>query len=299
MNFNFTIGCDPEIFLRKDGKAYSAHGVIPGTKKEPFEVDKGAIQVDGMAVEFNTEPAPLQGNDGGSFKQFNGNIVSVMKSLKEGVQKYDPELTFNLSSVQDFDEETMKAQPPEAVELGCDPDYNAYTLKVNPRPEGAAVNFRTASGHIHIGWGADIPIDHPSHMEICGSFVKYLDATVGMFMTLLDRDPRRRELYGKAGAFRPKPYGVEYRTPSNLWLASRAKRQAIFDLCQGAVQAASGGWSIEKMTGFHPEDIANIIDTGDFESAGKVLMKLGGSFYYSKGTWELFQSLMKEEKVAA
>ncbi len=53
MTVNFTIGADPEIFLRRRGKAFSAHGVIPGTKKEPHNVEKGAVQVDGMAVEFN------------------------------------------------------------------------------------------------------------------------------------------------------------------------------------------------------------------------------------------------------
>lgn len=65
------------------------------------------------------------------------------------------------------------------------------------RPEGDRL-FRTGAGHIHIGWGADIPVDNREHHEICASFVKMLDATVGLFMTCIDRDPRRRELYGKA-----------------------------------------------------------------------------------------------------
>ena len=261
----FTIGCDPEIFLTKRGKAVSAHGMIPGDKKNPHPVPNGAIQVDGLAVEFNTAPVPLA-----DFASFNENICRVLHELKAAVKKTDADVSFALVPTMDFDPEYLAAQPDEAKELGCDPDYSAYTLKPNPRPNGE-VPFRTASGHIHVGWGADIPVDNQEHLQICADFVKMLDATVGLFMTDLDRDPRRRELYGKAGAFRPKPYGVEYRTPSNVWLRSKATRKMVWRLMSQAVHFMQGGRTVEATLGITSEGIQRIIDTGDYGLARHLL----------------------------
>lgn len=281
---SFLIGCDPELFLKKKGKAFSAHGVIPGTKSEPYKVPGGAVQVDGMAVEFNTDPVRLDdGFQGGDYAGFEKNVTGVMKEMEKLVKQHDGDLSFNIASVQDFDEDTMKAQPKEAVELGCNPDYNAYTGKENPAPDGDAVLFRTASGHIHIGWDADIPVTNPEHVEICAGFVKYMDATVGMFMTLIETDNRRRELYGKAGAFRPKPYGVEYRTPSSVWLTSKMRRQAIFDLCRIAVTMAKGQTNTKRVTGYDEDEIRQIIDEGDYESAHTALQNMRNEYWFEFG----------------
>lgn len=291
----FTIGCDPEIFLvdARTSKPVSAYGVVKGTKREPFKVPAGAYQVDGMALEFNTDPVPATGQ----FPMFDKNIVSVMKKLKEDVKANGfKTVRFNIAPVQDFGEDLMAEQPKEAKELGCDPDWNAYTKEPNPRPDGD-VTFRTASGHIHVGWGADIPVDHPDHIDICAGFVKKLDMTVGMFMTLIDTDPRRRELYGKAGAFRPKPYGVEYRTPSNVWLTHKNRRRIIYDLVNLAtwlnmqndrsVKIAVTGQPYLNYGAWGPNPyrfvydipdldtfIQTIINTGDTANANRVLQNI-------------------------
>lgn len=297
----FTIGADPEVFVKKNGKPISVHETgLPGSKKEPFKTAAGAVQRDGMAAEFNINPSPI--ND---FEAFNQNIVRTIGDLRTLVNK-EGEVNLALQPVMDFDPEYLKAQPDEATELGCDPDFCAYTLKPNPRPNGE-VSFRTAAGHVHIGWGADIPIDNPEHMEICAGFVKMLDATVGLYMTFIDREPRRRELYGKAGAFRPKPYGVEYRTPSNLWLKNRDRRGLLHKLVNLAINKHTQGYSIDRLTGIKEDFIRSIIDNGDHVAAKSILdnniIGADAPFGAPKGSllgyWTIIKAEMQKEEVIA
>ena len=207
MSLNILVGADPEIFMMKGGKFVSAHGAVPGDKKNPHKVDKGAVQVDGMALEFNIDPAKNE-------QEFITNLTTVMATLKDMVPGYD----LNAVPVADFDEAVMLAQPQEALELGCEPDFNAWENgAVNPRPDGK-VNFRTGAGHVHIGWGNDFDIGDPNHLEACCMVVKQLDYYLGLGSLLYEPDNRRRTMYGAAGAFRPKSYGVEYRVLSNAWL---------------------------------------------------------------------------------
>lgn len=261
---NFTFGADPEIFLKKNGKPASAFGLIPGDKENPHKTEGGAIQVDGMAAEFNIDPVPS--ND---FELFNTRVIQQIKEIRNRVPGYN----LNVSPVQDFGQEFLDAQPAKAKELGCDPDWCAYTKAVNPRPDGERT-FRTGAGHVHVGWGANIPVDNEEHIEICANFVKIMDATVGLFMTIIDTDPRRRELYGKAGAFRPKPYGVEYRTPSNAWITNRDNRKAMFILMRYSVQLAKSRFA--ENANF--DEVQRIINEGDVPAATELL----------RGTFRIF-----------
>lgn len=205
---NILIGSDPEVFMYRLGKAKSAHGVIPGTKDNPYPVKDGAVQVDGMALEFNINPAATK-------KEFVSNLKSVMGTLNTMIPKGHE---LKATPTAHFSAYYMRKQPAEAKELGCDPDFNAYKDgEANPRPNGK-VNFRTGAGHVHIGWTNNQDINHPDHIEACCILTRELDYYLGLGSMLFDPDTQRRELYGKAGAFRPKPYGCEYRVLSNAWL---------------------------------------------------------------------------------
>jgi Phage phiEco32-like COOH.NH2 ligase-type 2 len=267
-NFKFSIGCDPEVFVTKRGKPASAYGILEGTKESPFKTNLGAYQVDGMAAEFNTDPVPIRDQYNyvirTAFTNWDNRIAVQLETLKNKLKETGHSIL--IAPTMEFGQEFLDKQPDVAKELGCDPDFSAYTMKANPRPDGEKT-FRTGAGHIHIGWGADIPVENEEHFGICAEFVKTLDTTVGMFMAYVDRDPLRRSLYGKAGAFRPKPYGVEYRTPSNVWIRNRDLRRCVYDLVQIALQDQM----LNRRTTLPDLMPQEIIDTGNFAKAKEAL----------------------------
>ena len=201
------IGADPELFVKKDGEFHSAYGLVPGNKADPYRVKNGAVQIDGMALEINIDPAV-------SSAMFVHNISDVLATLRKMVPA---EYEFEISSHAKFSAAHMKEQPEEALALGCDPDYNAYTEDVNSSPH-IPMGVRTGGGHIHIGWTENADIFETSHFQSCCDFVKQLDYYLGIPFMLLEYDGLRASTYGLPGMFRPKSYGVEYRTLSNFWL---------------------------------------------------------------------------------
>ncbi len=265
----FTIGCDPEVFLvnRETGKPVSAHDLVPGSKKEPHKTTNGAIQPDGLAAEFNTNPVPLE-----DFRAFSDSIVKTLTDLRGVV----PE-AFRIEPVPTvvFDEEYYSSLPDTAKELGCDPDFCAYSedpSEANPRPD-SVTGLRSGAGHIHFGWGSGIPTDHPDHIRVCRNFIKQLDVYVGLGMTVIDGDTERRKLYGRAGAYRPKSYGVEYRTPSNAWIVDERLRRFIHSLSTAAVnnmQTVSPMYeTVERFI-----NVQEVINTGDSVAARKFLTEV-------------------------
>ena len=51
-----TFGCDPELFVVNGNDEFVYPEWIPGNKEEPHPVEHGAVQIDGMAAEFNIDP---------------------------------------------------------------------------------------------------------------------------------------------------------------------------------------------------------------------------------------------------
>lgn len=220
----FVFGCDPELFVKSGDEFVSGYGLIPGSKSAPHKVENGAIQVDGMALEVNINPAADE-------QTFIGNLNSVLEQLRALV----PDFQVVPVPVAQFSDKTFQEAPDEAKELGCDPDFNAWEGgAINPKPDGD-VTFRTGAGHIHIGWTEGVDITNPEHLDACMMVVKQMDCLLGCASVLFDDDTKRRELYGKAGAFRPKHYGVEYRTLSNAWLQTPELQSLIFRMAEAAV----------------------------------------------------------------
>lgn len=254
------IGCDPEVFVTQQGIFKSAYNLIKGDKKNPFKVDKGAVQVDGMALEFNIEPA-------NSVDDFLVNIKTVFHQLRSMV----PEHEIAITPVAHFDQEYFNSQPEEALELGCDPDYNGWTREANPRPS-TDKPMRTASGHVHVGWGENLR----GHFEMCCDLAKQMDFFLGLPSLVYDNNTERRELYGCAGAFRVKPYGFEYRTLSNAWLKDEVLIKWVF-------KNVHSGWDawIRGIRPYEYYDVQDIIRNSDVKQAIAICKEFNISIPYS------------------
>jgi hypothetical protein len=241
----FTIGCDPEFFLLKNNLPQSAIGLVGGTKEEPKAIGrtKGfSVQEDNVSVEFNVPPAH-------SHEEFIKNIQFVMTHLKKKLKDYD----FSHDSSLIFDDDQLRH--PKAMEFGCEPDFNAWTKQINPRPVAQNLNLRSAGGHVHVGTKED-PIE----------VIRAMDLFLGVESIVKDKNgERRRELYGKPGAYRLTSFGCEYRTLSNFWIFSKETIKWVYDQTQKAVEFVSGGDVIDPKHGEIIQHCINKSDMGAYE----------------------------------
>lgn len=193
------LGTDPEILLQdSNGSPVSVIGLIKADKWNPMQIPDMApgftLQEDNVSIEYGIPPA----SSADDYVQY---IQSVMQKSLE----YLPGLSFSKLSCTIYPEEQM--QHPLAYVFGCEPDFDAWTGKVNKKPEPPHPLMRSAGGHIHVETKRD-PLE----------VVRNMDLFLGVPSVLMDKGEQRKQMYGGAGAHRVKPYGVEYRTLSNFWI---------------------------------------------------------------------------------
>lgn len=237
----FKIGTDPEFFLYDtERKTYvSAHDMVPGDKKSPSKLPSGgAVQADGTAVEFNIEPAETT-------KEFSEKVLAAVMDIRKIVpSKYK----FHFEPAITYLPKVWAEIPPHAKELGCDPDYRVTDLSKAEAP--ALLNaiadpktMRTGSGHIHIGWTEKEETKiGTAHFLDCATMIRNLDyAWSGSATSAYRGNGTREQYYGRSFSFRCKPYGVEYRTPSNLWLKYPSQYKDVADIFLRAARETRDG----------------------------------------------------------
>ena len=227
---DFTIGCDPEIFIKEDsGQLKSAIPFIKGTKHKPIMLHNGAgLQHDNVAVEFASPVA----NDLPSFlRSINISLNLIKKELPFGHK-----LAHDIAAIE-FPEEEVKGK--KAKKFGCSPDYNAWMQKMNEMPTPPTPTFRSCGGHIHVGYVEGSGNDFLLNIHDKIRLVKVMDCLHGLLSVHLDDNQgskERRKLYGGAGCFRSTEYGVEYRTLSNFWIKNNSLISLMYYLTRDAIK---------------------------------------------------------------
>jgi hypothetical protein len=262
-----TVGTDAELFLRdkSTGEIISAEGLIRGSKHRPFKFDKedkyASTQLDNVLAEFTIRPARTALE---FLRGINKSISYIKKTLPKNIEPI-------IQASANLDDKWLMTE--HAQMFGCEPDFNAYTKSINEKPYCENFNLRSCGGHIHAGYEG---IEQKFKGDIFNydvddqraSIVKVLDLFISVPLVVMEPDSERKLLYGKAGAFRPKPYGVEYRTPSSWYLSSRKTTAWAF-------KATKNAFAFFKKFGPLSSDLAetvqNIIDNNNKSDAESLI----------------------------
>lgn len=222
---NITLGTDPELFLQKDNKIISAIGKIGGSKSEPQPIsDEGHfIQEDNVAIEYNI-PACKTIDSWIYHHNFVKDYLDVLVSGMGCTLAIQPSAILDDS---ELDNDVARL-------AGCEPDFDVWNECINTPADLSLTSTRSAGGHISVGW------DNPTQEQQL-DMVKAMDATVGLESVLLDFDTERKKLYGKAGCFRFREYGIEYRSLSNFWIKSDESLKWAWNTTMKAIDLVNSG----------------------------------------------------------
>ena len=280
MTTNFTIGADPEFILTRGEQICSAIGIVRGSKDEPYVLGNGAgLQTDNVAVEFAT---PVCNTVDEFVSSINVTLGLIKRELPIGYGlKAQPSAVFPVEELQH----------PQALEFGCTPDYNCWTNTMNPSPQSDNPALRSFGGHVHIGY-----VDGSEYRFLLSRVGKVIttrmcDIFLGVPSVLLDNSneaQQRRELYGKAGSYRPTSYGVEYRVLSNFWTTNETLIKFVYHSVNDLLSHIQTRVARKLLNKFDGEFIQHVINTSSGDKAKEVLMYINE--YMSDTTRELYAS---------
>lgn len=264
------VGTDCELFIKDlSGQTIPVIGLLGGDKINPRPVldEEGyAVQEDNVMAEFNIPPR----SDVTSF------VTSINKMLGF-LSAHFWELDFmrlDISASQIFDPKQL--EHPQAKRIGCEPDFCVWTTKMNvlKNTHPLLKQMRTSGGHVHFSYLVEG--NPPSTLDRL-EFVRMNDLHYGVASVLLDGDSRRKELYGKAGAFRMKDYGHEYRVLSNFWLESDDLKAWVFNQAQECVKAMNekGTYYQDMFSGTLGKLIQKCINDNDKGLAKELCQEFG------------------------
>lgn len=247
-----TVGCDPEMFLWNviEDKPVPVCGLVGGTKDNPLPItnEGHALQEDNVAVEFCIPPCINK-------YDFVRHITFVKNYIDNTILQPLGLISRCVSSARFTEKELDNYQ---AQTFGCDPDFNAWTEQQNEVDKTDPL-LRTAAAHIHIGY--QNPTSNTSM-----AIIQAMDLFIGLPSVLLDTDTERRKMYGKAGEYRLKVYGVEYRVLSTFWTGNDELIQWAFESTLKAIEFVNSGGIITN-----EQDIIKCINESNKDMALEIM----------------------------
>lgn len=242
-------GSDPEFFFVDKNNDVVPSGVV-------LEADTEHVIRDGFQGELNPESS--------SCRQSAATFISnALIEAREHADAAGLDISFDCGHI--IGDEAWHSTPKSSRRFGCNPTLNAQEkrkLSIN----GMGQRFRSAGGHVHIG----LPNRNHYNNARIERVVRIMDIIAGNLAVLIDRDPnnaRRRKYYGRAGEYREKKYGLEYRVFSNFWLKHYVLWSFVAGQLRNAVSIEAHPISEKLLAEFQPSRIKMAINNNDQQLA--------------------------------
>lgn len=257
-----TIGSDPEYgAIDQNGVPTSVVGFLPGTKKEPYELNKYvSCQVDNVGAETCIPPCVNENE----FVKF---IMLAKIKTQTELRKLAPNLSLVSVSSQKYSDKELASDT--AQMFGCEASYCVYTGNRSPRPTPEEVgNLRSFGFHVHVGF----PIEEgENQVDYVQKLIRAMDITLGLPSIIIDTDTDRRKIYGNAGDLRYRMIKnilvIEYRTLGGFMHSSHNLIRYVYQQTIRAVEMVND-WKNEYES--NASIIENAINTGDVELCNKL-----------------------------
>lgn len=193
-------GTDAEFFLRdKKGWIVPASQVIPGKKFDPYILENGVCHPDGLSLEVGCPPADT----------YQGMLANLFKVLEEVKVKFLDPAGVVIDGRMMVKVKDALNPTDEDLEFGCGIEFDRQEVDMIKRSDRLSTkNVRFSGFHIHIGYTEGQEVNHLTFLD-ASKLIIVLDELVQKYK--LETTGQRSKQYGGLGAFRIKPYGIEYR----------------------------------------------------------------------------------------
>jgi len=233
------VGADPEFFIFDEGRPIPAVMVL----ESPIVMKGiGYIQADGIQFECNPIPDNAEA--------LTEKITALLERAKEfGEVVFAPTIKVEKKIIA-----MAGAFNSSSLQFGCSPDLSIYGERASYRGSAIGIPYRFAGAHIHI--------DAPPEA------IKVLDRILGLVINEqvpnvngdniiggVEGEALRRQYYGRAGIYRKKEYGSEWRVPSSAILNDFGKYLKVAEIL-------SENWEKYDKFPLSEEETKNVINSG-------------------------------------
>ncbi len=289
-------GGDHEFsFVTASGKAFPATLLLPSQQEGITAVEykacslKPILYEDGMNGEFCVGTS-------GCREYLQDDMWYALKKAKEIAAKgyKGKRLKVKLGSGAPTTTKLKESGGRKAMESGCDPDLNAYTGKTNygiPNYERFA--YAVCGFHLHCDVKPPEGIDTTEGEQYMADLCKIFDLMVTLPFMLIEpieehAKIRRAAGYGRAGSFRIKDYGIEYRTLSGNGLLCPEFSSFLMGMCRTSHQCMDAR---DELLKFCDEKLETAINSCSRRMARALLKKAWPTIQKAIGEYDPLSDL--------